>query len=103
VQTVAVDTTEQIYQLMKQWCFAGNQSQACATLRQIAVIAGCFPEVPEQLTDKQLKYVMRWIQENHPNAYLWAMGQRCVGHPAAVWGMGLANLEPMMPKIAGSF
>lgn len=98
-----MDTTEQVYQLIKQWCLASDRDRAGATLRQIALITKCLPEVPEQLTDKQLKYVVRWIQENHPNAYLWAIGQRCVGHPAAVWGMGLANLESVMPRIASSF
>lgn len=102
-ETVVVDTTKQIYQLIEQWCLAGDRSQARATLRQIAIVSECLPEVPAQLTDKQLKYVVRWIQENHPNAYLWAMGQRCVGHPAAVWGMGLANLESIVPRIASSF
>ncbi len=77
---------EQIYRLVKQWCSANEQSKASEALRQIALITGCLQEVPSQLNEKQQKYVIGWLKSTHPNTYLWAVGQRCVGHPAIVWG-----------------
>jgi|SRR6478672_2136522 len=81
-----MNTTEQIYQLVEQWCQTLNPSQSSEALRQIALITGCLPQVSKPLTENETKCVMQWLQENHPNAYLWAMSQRWVGHPAIVWG-----------------
>ena len=72
-------------------------------LRQIAIITGCIPDVPEQLNDKQSSIVIKWLQENHPNTYLWAIAQLCVGHPATVWGTKYTDSRRVMPKIAGSY
>lgn len=83
-----MNTTEFIYQLVKQWCSEHDTCKASEALRQIAIIAGCLPDVPEQLSEQQGVSVIQWLKENHPNVYLWAMGQFCVGHPATVWGMG---------------
>ena len=96
-----MDTTEQIYPLVRQWCFAYNSHRASEALRKIAIISGCITDVPEYLNDKQSKIVVQWLQQNHPNAYLWAISQLCVGHPATVWGVGFASPSSvMMPKYA---
>ncbi len=97
---VIVNTTEKIYELVRQWCFARDQRRASEALRQIAIITGCIPDLPEYLNEKQGKVVVKWLQENHPNAYLWAISQFCVGHPATVWGMGFANPRSVTPKFA---
>ena len=81
-----MDITDQIYQLVKQWGRALDPSQASTALRQIAKISGCIPNTPQHFTEQEDKKVIRWLQENHPNAYLWAITQRCMGHPAIVWG-----------------
>ncbi|HEY9875802.1 MAG TPA: hypothetical protein V6D12_20390 [Candidatus Obscuribacterales bacterium] len=81
-----MDTTKQIYELVKQWCDNVDSSQGSEALRQIATITGCIPQIPVQWTEHEGKCVVRWLQKNHPNAYLWAMSQRWVGHPAIVWG-----------------
>ncbi len=81
-----MDITEQIYQLVKQWGRALNPSQASTALRQIAQISGCLPNPTQNFTEQEDKKVIRWLQENHPNAYLWAITQRSMGHPAIVWG-----------------
>lgn len=99
---VIVDTTKEIYELVRQWCFARDQRRANEALRQIAIITGCIPEVPEYLNEKQGKVVVKWLQENHPNIYLWAISQFCVGHPATVWGMGFTNPCSVTPKFAAS-
>lgn len=78
---------EQIYPLVKQWCDADNQSSANEALRQIAIITGCMQKVPNQLTEPQKRCVLQRLESNYPNAYLWAISQRCVGHPAMVWGL----------------
>lgn len=83
-----MDITEHIYQLVEQWCYAIDPSKASEALRQIAIITGCIPQVPRQLTEQQNKFVVQWLQENHPNIYLWAVSQRWIGHPAMVWGAG---------------
>lgn len=80
-------TDEQVYPLVKQWCTAGDQSNASKALRQIAIVTNCLPEVPKQLTEEQQRCVLRWLESNYPNAYLWAISQRCVSHPAGVWGL----------------
>ncbi len=98
-----MDTTEQIYDLVKQWCFALDQRRANAALRQIAIATGCILDVPEQLNEKQSQFVLLWLQKNHPNTYLWAMSQFCVGHPAVIWGMGMNSSYRFAPKVAGSF
>lgn len=86
-----VATNEQIYPLVKQWSTAGNQLIASEALRQIAIATNCLPQVPKQLTEEQQKYVLRWLELNYPNAYLWAISQRCVSHPAAVWGLNTSQ------------
>jgi hypothetical protein len=80
-------TDEQIYPLVKQWCMTGDPSKASEVLRQIALVTNCLPQMPKQLTEEQQRCVLRWLESNHPNAYLWAISQRCVGHPATVWGL----------------
>ena len=98
-----IDTTEQVYHLIKQWCFTRDQSRANEALRQIAIITKCIPEVPDQLTQKQGKVVVEWLQKNQPNTYLWAMSQLSMGHPAGVWGMGFNSSSHLaMPKNASS-
>lgn len=97
-----MDTTEQIYELVRQWCFARNSLKASEALRKIALIGGCIPDIPEYLNEKQTKLVVQWLQENHPNAYLWAISQLWVGHPATVWGGGFASPRSLMPKYATS-
>jgi hypothetical protein len=88
-----VDTGESIYVLVKQWCSALDPLMARESLRQIATLSGCIAKIPDQWTEKQDKYVMQWLQERYPNVYLWAISQRCVGHPAMVWGVG--GISPM--------
>lgn len=86
-------TDKQIYLLVKQWCDAPNQSSANKALRTIAIVAGCLPKVPEaQLDQREQRCVLRWLESNYPHIYLWAISQRCVGHPATVWG--LVDLSP---------
>jgi|GEM_PF-3575373 len=87
------DKTEHIYQLVEQWCQTLDSYQASEALRQIAIITGCLPQVSRYLTEQESRCVVQWLQENHPNAYLWAMSQRWVGHPAIIWGSG-NSLKP---------
>ncbi|MBE9168234.1 hypothetical protein IQ238_12155 [Pleurocapsales cyanobacterium LEGE 06147] len=82
----AVDTTEQIYRLIEQWSRAFDSIKASEALRQIAITSGCIPQSTKQLSEQENQRVMRWLQQNYPHAYLWAMSQRWVGHPAMVWG-----------------
>lgn len=81
-----MNSPEQIYKLVEQWSHALDASKANEALRQIAIITRCIPQVPNQLTEQDNKCVVRWLQENHPTAYLWAMSQRSIGHPAMIWG-----------------
>ena len=92
-----MNNTEQIYQLVRQWCFARDQRKASEVLRQIAIVSECIPNVPDYLNDKQSLVVVQWLQQNHPNAYLWAISQSCVGHPATVWGAGFVSPRSVMP------
>lgn len=95
-----MDTTEQVYDLIKQWCNACDQHRANEALRQIAIVTECLADIPERLNEKQSKSVVQWLQINYPNAYLWAISQHWVGHPATVWGMGFYNSRVVMPNIA---
>ena len=81
-----MDITDQIYQLVKQWGRALDSSQASTALLQIAKVSGCISNIPSHFTEQEDQKVIRWLQENHPNAYLWAITQRSMGHPAIVWG-----------------
>ena len=81
-----MDTTEQIYRLIEQWSRAFDSKGASEALRQIAITTGCIPQAPKQLSEQDNQRVMCWLQQNYPHAYLWAMSQRWVGHPAMVWG-----------------
>ena len=81
-----MSTTEQIYKLVGQWCQALDPSRASEALRQIAIISDCIPQIPNQLTEQDNQCVVQWLQENHPNAYLWARSQQWIGHPAMIWG-----------------
>ncbi|MGB5959347.1 MAG: hypothetical protein WBG73_01710 [Coleofasciculaceae cyanobacterium] len=83
-----VNTTEQIYKLVKQWCQALDSSKESEALHQIALISNCdcIPQVRGQFTEQDNQCVVQWLQENHPNAYLWAKSQQWIGHPAMVWG-----------------
>lgn len=89
-----MEPTQQIYRLVKQWCSALERAEASAALRQIALITNCIPRMSEQLTAEQERNVIQWLQENYPNAYLWAMSQLWLGHPASLWGKGIAKVEP---------
>lgn len=90
-----MSTTEQIYKLVRQWCQAIDASRANEALRKIALISECIPQIPNQLTEQDNQLVMQWLQENHPNAYLWAKSQQWIGHPAIIWGAGV-DKEPKM-------
>jgi hypothetical protein len=81
-----VDTTEQVYRLIEQWSRAFDSTKASEALRQIAITTGCIPQAPKHLSEQENQRVMRWLEQNYPHAYLWAMSQRWVGHPAMVWG-----------------
>ena len=81
-----MNSTEQIYTLVKQWSQALDSSKESEALRQIALISHCIPQVPSQLTEQDNQYVVQWLQENHHNAYLWARSQQWIGHPAMIWG-----------------
>lgn len=81
-----VDQTETIYQLVKQWCRAIAPNHANEALRQIAIEAGCVLEGSQPLSEQHNQWVWQWLQEQHPNTYLWAMSQRSIRHPAMVWG-----------------
>lgn len=83
-----MNTTEQVYKLVKQWSQAVDPSKESEALRQIALISdcGCVSQIRGQLTDQENKCVVQWLQKNHHNAYLWAKSQQCIGHPAMVWG-----------------
>lgn len=82
-----MNTTEQIYKLVTQWCQALDSSRQSEALRQIALISDCIPQVPSKLTEQDNQCVVQWLQENHPNAYLWARSQQWIGHPAMIWGI----------------
>lgn len=85
-----MDATEKIYQLVKQWSFDIDGEQSTKALCEIALVAGCIsPEeaIEGQVNEHQYMGAIEWLQKNHPNTYLWAIGQRCIGHPAAIWGL----------------
>lgn len=86
-----VETEKRIYPLLKRWSTASDQLTASEALRQIAIATNCLPQTSKQLTEEQQKYVLRWLESNYANAYLWAISQRCVGHPAAVWGLNTSQ------------
>lgn len=90
-----MDTTEQIYRLVGQWCNSLDPYKASEALHQIAIITGCIPQPPKQWTEEEGKHVLGWLQEHHPNAYLWAMSQSWIGHPAIIWGTE-SNLKRSM-------
>jgi hypothetical protein len=98
-QTVdQVDQTETIYQLVKQWCRAVVPAHANEALQQIAILAGGSSNVSEQLSDQDSQWVLQWLKEHHPNAYLWTMSQRSIGHPAMVWGTVNRTNKPIKPQ-----
>lgn len=85
-----MDATEKIYQLVKQWSFDIDREQSTKALCEIALVAGCIsPEeaIIGEVNEHQYMGAIEWLQKNHPNIYLWAIGQRCIGHPAAIWGL----------------
>ncbi len=81
-----MNSTEQIYTLVKQWSQALDSSRESEALRQIALISNCIPQVPSQLTEQDNQSVVQWLEANHPNAYLLARSQQWIGHPAMIWG-----------------
>lgn len=92
----AVDATEKIYQLVKQWSFEVDSHSATLALCQIALVAGCITQdeaTKGKLNEHQYTNAIAWLQKNHPNVYLWAVGQNCIGHPAAIWGITKPNRE----------
>lgn len=93
-----MNSTEQIYTLVKQWCQALDSSKESEALRQIALISdcNCIAPAPNQLTEQDNQCVIQWLQENHPNVYLWAKSQQCIGHPAMIWGTE-SNLKTATP------
>lgn len=60
-----MNTSEQIYQLVREWCFARDQQRASEVLRQIAIVSKCIPDVPEYLNDLQSLVVVHWLQQKH--------------------------------------
>lgn len=86
-----MDRTEQIYRLVKKWCRARDPLNADAALRQLAILTGCLPNVPNQLSEQDHQQVLQWLQQHYPHAYLWVMSQQCIGHPAMVWGTASAS------------
>lgn len=85
-----VDATEKIYQLVKQWSLEIDREQLTKALCEIALVAGCIsPEeaITGQVNEHQYVSAIEWLQKNHPNIYLWAIGQRYIGHPTAIWGL----------------
>lgn len=81
-----MDRSKQIYQLVEQWCHARDPLHTNESLRQIAILTGCITQVPKQLSEQENQHIIQWLQENYPHAYLWAMSQNWIGHPAMLWG-----------------
>ncbi len=82
-------TSEQIDQLVRQWGAARDAVNAEAMLRRIALLAGFTQRVAPQLTELEVRRVLQWLQDKYPYAYLLAMSQQSVGHPAMIWGRNL--------------
>ena len=91
-------TSEQIDQLVKQWGAARDPVNADIMLRQIALIMGFTRHVTPQLTNLESRRVLQWLQDYYPYAYLLALSQRSVGHPAMIWGR---NLQAQVQVVAG--
>lgn len=87
-----VDAADRLYQLIQQWCDAADQPKAHKALRQIALLTACIP-LRGQFGDADAQQVVQWLQDNHPNAYLWAIGRKWVGHPAIVWGIARSHKQ----------
>lgn len=99
-----VDATEKVYQLVKQWSSDIDKEQATKALCEIALVAGCIsPEeaIACQMNEHQYMGAIAWLEKNYPNAYLWAIGQRCIGHPAAIWGVTTPKHE-FLPALSYS-
>lgn len=91
-----VDATEKVYQLVKQWSSEVDRHRATLALCEIALVAGCISAeeaTKGQLNEQQYTDAIAWLQKNHHNLYLWAMGQRWIGHPAAIWGLAMPKQE----------
>lgn len=102
-----VGATEKIYQLVKQWSSEVDREQANLALCEIALLAGCITSeeaIRGHLSEHQYIEALEWLQKNHLNVYLWAMGQRCIGHPATIWGITTPKPEylPALAKIKDS-
>lgn len=82
-----INTDEQIFNLVQQWCHAPDKAQADEALRRIVYLTKCTSLTPAPLSEEQMNAVMQWLQEHCPIAYLWAVGKQWVGHPATVWGL----------------
>lgn len=101
-----VDATQKIYQLVKQWSSEVDR-RADLALCEIALLAGCITSeeaIRGHLSEHQYIEALEWLQKNYPNFYLWAIGQRCIGHPATIWGITTPKQEylPALTKIKGS-
>ena len=92
-EMVMATTDEQIYQLVKQYRATYETATTNQALRQIAFISGCISQIPKQLTEQQHECVLKWLKANYPNAYLWAIGQSCFGHPAVAWGLSKGSFR----------
>jgi hypothetical protein len=89
-------TQSQIAPLVNQWGAARDSVKAEAMLRHIALLTGFTQRVSPQLTDLERRQVLQWLQENYPYAYLLAMSQQSVGHPAMIWGRNLSAQVTLM-------
>jgi hypothetical protein len=78
-----------VNQLVKQWSSTQDAVKANAMLRQIALLTGYSQAKSVQLTELEQQRVLQWLQERYPYAYLLAMSQQSVGHPAMIWGRNL--------------
>lgn len=91
-----MDATERIYQLVKQWSVDSDWEQSNLALCEIALLAGC---TATEANEDRYVCAIAWLQKNYPNAYLWALGQRCIGHPAAIWATAPLNQPELIASI----
>ncbi len=88
---MAEESGVQIYSLIKQWASTTDSQLASQALQQIALSTGCVRLKPDHWSEEQSQSVVQWLREKHSNAYLLALSQRCVGHPAIVWGNSMQS------------
>lgn len=90
-----VKSSEQLDHLVKQWGAANDTVQAETTLLHIAILIGFTRRISPQLSELESHRVLQWLQDNYPYAYLLALSQRSVGHPAMIWGRKLSTQTKM--------